>query len=258
MAEYLRSNITLLRWMIADGYGDARTLERRARKMEEWLANPQLMEADADAEYAAVIEIDLADIKEPIVCAPNDPDDARTLSDVAGDKVDEVFIGSCMTNIGHYRAAGKLLDKVPAGALATRMWIAPPTRMDEHQLMEEGYYSIYGKAGARTEMPGCSLCMGNQARVRPGATVLSTSTRNVPNRLGDGANVYLTSAELAAVGGILGRIPTREEYLEYAKNIDAMANDIYRYMNFDQIESFQKAAEDGKRIAAQVIDVVPA
>lgn len=258
VAEYLRSNITLLRWMIADGYGDARTLERRARKMEEWLANPKLMEADADAEYAAVIEIDLADINEPIVCAPNDPDDARTLSDVAGDKVDEVFIGSCMTNIGHYRAAGKLLDKVPAGALATRMWIAPPTRMDEHQLMEEGYYSIYGKAGARTEMPGCSLCMGNQARVRPGATVLSTSTRNFPNRLGDGANVYLTSAELAAVGGILGRIPTREEYLEYAKNIDAMANDIYRYMNFDQIESFQKAAEDGKRIAAQQIDVVPA
>ena len=258
IAEYLRSNIALLRSMIAGGYGDKRTLERRARKMEEWLAKPELLRADADAEYAAVIEIDLAEVTEPIVCAPNDPDDARTLSQVAGDKVDEVFIGSCMTNIGHYRAAGKLLDKVPAGALATRMWIAPPTRMDEHQLMEEGYYSIYGKAGARTEMPGCSLCMGNQARVRPGATVLSTSTRNFPNRLGDGANVYLTSAELAAVGGILGRIPTRDEYMEYAKNIDAMATDIYRYMNFDQIESFQKAASDGKRIAAEVIDVVPA
>jgi len=258
IAEYLNSNITLLRAMIADGYGDKRTLERRARKMEEWLANPELLQADKDAEYAAVIEIDMNDIHEPIVCAPNDPDDARTLSAVAGDKVDEVFIGSCMTNIGHYRAAGKLLDKVPAGALATRMWIAPPTRMDEHQLMEEGYYSVYGKAGARTEMPGCSLCMGNQARVRPGSTVLSTSTRNFPNRLGDGSNVYLTSAELASVGGILGRIPTREEYLEYAKNIDSMAGEIYQYMNFDQIESFQKSAADGKRIAAEVIDVVSA
>jgi aconitate hydratase 2/2-methylisocitrate dehydratase len=258
ISEYLRSNITLLRSMIAGGYGDARTLERRARKMEEWLANPELMSADKDAEYAAVIEIDLADVKEPIVCAPNDPDDARLLSSVAGDKVDEVFIGSCMTNIGHYRAAGKLLDKVPAGALATRMWIAPPTRMDESLLMEEGYYGIFGKAGARTEMPGCSLCMGNQARVKPGATVLSTSTRNFPNRLGDGANVYLTSAELAAVGGILGKIPTPAEYLEYAKNLDAKAADIYRYMNFDQIEAFQKQADDGKKIAAQQIDVVSA
>jgi aconitate hydratase 2/2-methylisocitrate dehydratase len=258
VAEYLRSNITLLRWMIADGYGDARTLERRARKMEEWLANPQLMEADADAEYTEVIEINMDEIVEPIVCAPNDPDDARTLSDVAGDKVDEVFIGSCMTNIGHYRAAGKLLDKVPAGALATRMWIAPPTRMDEHQLMEEGYYATFGKAGARTEMPGCSLCMGNQARVKPGATVLSTSTRNFPNRLGDGANVYLTSAELAAVGGILGKLPTREEYLEYASKLDAQAKDIYRYMNFDQIAEFQKAADEGKLIAAKQIDVLPA
>jgi aconitate hydratase 2/2-methylisocitrate dehydratase len=256
ISEYLRSNITLLRSMIAGGYGDARTLERRARKMEEWLARPELMSADKDAEYAAVIEIDLADVKEPIVCAPNDPDDARLLSSVAGDKVDEVFIGSCMTNIGHYRAAGKLLDKVPAGALATRMWIAPPTRMDESLLMEEGYYGIFGKAGARTEMPGCSLCMGNQARVKPGATVLSTSTRNFPNRLGDGANVYLTSAELAAVGGILGKIPTPAEYLEYAKNLDAKAADIYRYMNFDQIEAFQKQADDGKKIAAQQIDVV--
>jgi len=257
IAEYLNSNIALLRSMIADGYGDARTLERRARKMEEWLANPQLLEADKDAEYAAIIEIDLNEVKEPIVCAPNDPDDARLLSEVAGDKVDEVFIGSCMTNIGHYRAAGKLLDKVAAGSLATRLWIAPPTRMDEHQLKEEGYYNIYGRTGARTEMPGCSLCMGNQARVRPGATVLSTSTRNFPNRLGDGSNVYLTSAELAAVGSILGRIPTVAEYMEYAGKLDAMSADIYRYMNFDQMADFQKSAEDGKRIAAQVIDVVP-
>jgi len=258
ISEYLRSNIALLRSMIADGYGDQRTLERRARKMEAWLAKPELMSADKDAEYATVIEIDLADVKEPIVCAPNDPDDARLLSEVAGNKVDEVFIGSCMTNIGHYRAAGKLLDKVPAGALATTMWIAPPTRMDEHQLMDEGYYNIFGRSGARTEMPGCSLCMGNQARVKPGATVLSTSTRNFPNRLGDGANVYLTSAELAAVGAILGRIPTVEEYLEYAGKLDSMSAEIYRYMNFDQIEAFQKSAADGKRIAAQVIDVVPA
>ncbi len=257
ISEYLNSNISLLRSMIAEGYGDARTLERRARKMEEWLANPQLLEADKDAEYAAIIEIDLAEVKEPIVCAPNDPDDARLLSEVAGDKVDEVFIGSCMTNIGHYRAAGKLLDKVAAGSLATRLWIAPPTRMDEHQLKEEGYYNIFGRTGARTEMPGCSLCMGNQARVRPGATVLSTSTRNFPNRLGDGSNVYLTSAELAAVGSILGKIPTVAEYMEYASKLDSMSAEIYRYMNFDQMLDFQKSAADGKRIAAQVIDVVP-
>jgi aconitate hydratase 2/2-methylisocitrate dehydratase len=255
IAEYLRSNVTLLRWMVSEGYGDKRTLERRARAMEEWLAKPELLSADADAEYAAVIEIDLADVKEPIVCAPNDPDDARLLSSVAGDKVDEVFIGSCMTNIGHYRAAGKLLEKVK-GVIPTRLWIAPPTRMDEHALMEEGYYGIYGRVGARTEMPGCSLCMGNQARVNPGATVLSTSTRNFPNRLGEGANVYLTSAELAAVGSVLGRLPTVEEYLEYAKKIDAMAAEIYRYMNFDQISAFQKGAEDGKRIAAVEITEV--
>lgn len=251
VAEYLRSNVTMLRWMISEGYGDARTMERRVRKMEEWLENPSLMSADADAEYAAVVEINLDEIKEPIVCAPNDPDDARLLSDVAGDKVDEVFIGSCMTNIGHFRAAGKMLARAPE--LASTFWICPPTRMDEHTLMEEGYYSIFGKAGARTEMPGCSLCMGNQARVKPKATVLSTSTRNFPNRLGDGANVYLTSAELATVGGILGRLPSPEEYLEYANEIDSMAAEIYRYMNFDQIESFQKAAEDGKRIAAELI-----
>ncbi|AOS97731.1 Aconitate hydratase 2 [Microbulbifer aggregans] len=255
IAEYLRSNITLLRWMIAEGYGSKRTLERRARAMEEWLANPELMQADADAEYTEVIEIDLAEIKEPIVCAPNDPDDARLLSEVAGDKVDEVFLGSCMTNIGHFRAAGKLLEQVK-GSVPTRMWIAPPTKMDEHQLMEEGYYNIYGRAGARTEMPGCSLCMGNQARVAPNSTVLSTSTRNFPNRLGDGANVYLTSAELASVGAILGKLPTPAEYQEYAKNINSMAAEIYRYMNFDQIEEFQKSAEEGRRIAATEIQEV--
>lgn len=255
VSEYLRSNVTLLRSMIAEGYGDARTLERRAKKMEEWLANPVLMRADKDAEYTAVIEIDLADVKEPIVCAPNDPDDARLLSEVAGDKVDEVFIGSCMTNIGHFRAAGKLLEQ-HKGTIATRLWIVPPTRMDEHLLMEEGYYNIFGAAGARTEMPGCSLCMGNQARVAANSTVLSTSTRNFPNRLGDGANVYLTSAELASVGAILGRLPTQAEYMEYAKNLDSMSADIYRYMNFDQIVAFQKLAEDGKRIAALEISEV--
>ncbi len=256
VAEYLRSNITLLRWMITEGYGDVRTLERRARKMEEWLAEPHLMEADADAQYSEIIEIDLADIREPIVCAPNDPDDARLLSEVAGDKVDEVFIGSCMTNIGHFRAAGKLLEQLQPGALQARFWIVPPTRMDEHTLMEEGYYNIFGRAGARTEMPGCSLCMGNQARVAANSTVLSTSTRNFPNRLGDGANVYLTSAELAAVGGILGRLPTPEEYLEYAQKLDSMSGEIYNYMNFNQIESFQNAAGQGKLIAAeQIVEV---
>jgi aconitate hydratase 2/2-methylisocitrate dehydratase len=255
VSEYLRSNITLLRSMIAEGYGDSRTLERRAKKMEEWLENPTLMRADKDAEYTAVIEIDLADVKEPIVCAPNDPDDARLLSEVAGDSVDEVFIGSCMTNIGHFRAAGKLLDQ-HKGTISTRLWIVPPTRMDEHLLMEEGYYNIFGKAGARTEMPGCSLCMGNQARVAANSTVLSTSTRNFPNRLGDGANVYLTSAELASVGAILGKLPTPAEYMEYARNLDAMSADIYRYMNFDQIVEFQKLAEDGKRIAALEISEV--
>ncbi|MEP0202676.1 MAG: bifunctional aconitate hydratase 2/2-methylisocitrate dehydratase [Halioglobus sp.] len=249
IAEYLRSNVVLLRSMVAEGYGDARTLERRAVKMEEWLASPSLLKADADAEYTAVIEIDLADVTEPVVCCPNDPDDARLLSSVAGDKVDEVFIGSCMTNIGHFRAAGKLLEQ-HKGTISTRMWIVPPTRMDEHLLMEEGYYNIFGAAGARTEMPGCSLCMGNQARVAANSTVLSTSTRNFPNRLGDGANVYLTSAELAAVGAVLGKLPTPEEYMEYAQNLDSMSDEIYRYMNFDQIVEFQQGAEEGKRIAA--------
>ena len=255
IAKYLRSNIVLLRSMIAEGYGDARTLERRARNMEAWVENPELLQADANAEYAAVIEIDLAEIDQPIVCAPNDPDDARLLSEVQGDQVDEVFIGSCMTNIGHFRAAGELLEAHGA-PVSTRMWICPPTRMDEHQLMEEGYYAIFGRAGARTEMPGCSLCMGNQARVAPKSTVLSTSTRNFPNRLGEGSNVYLTSAELAAVGALLGKLPTPAEYLEYAGKIDSMADEIYRYMNFDQVVAFQKLAEDGERIAATIIDEV--
>ncbi len=241
IAEYLTSNITLLRWMISEGYGDARTMERRAQAMEAWLAKPDLLSADADAEYAEVIEIDLADIKEPVLCAPNDPDDARLLSSVQGQKIDEVFIGSCMTNIGHFRAAGKLLDKVK-GQLPTRLWLSPPTKMDAHQLTEEGYYGIYGKAGARMEMPGCSLCMGNQARVEPNSTVVSTSTRNFPNRLGDGANVFLASAELAAVASILGKLPTVEEYMEYAASIDSMAADVYRYLSFDQIAEFREAA----------------
>ena len=241
IAEYLKSNITMLRWMIGEGYGDARTIERRAQAMEAWLANPQLLQADADAEYATVIEIDLADIKEPILCAPNDPDDARLLSDVQGRKIDEVFIGSCMTNIGHFRAAGKLLQKVE-GTMPTRLWLAPPTRMDQYQLEEEGYYDIYKNAGARLEMPGCSLCMGNQARVETGTTVVSTSTRNFPNRLGDNTDVFLASAELASVASIIGKLPTVEEYMAYAKDIDSMAADVYRYLSFDQIASYKEAA----------------
>jgi aconitate hydratase 2/2-methylisocitrate dehydratase len=240
--EYLTSNITMLKWMIDEEYGDARTIARRIAKMEEWLEAPELLEADADAEYASVIEIDLNQIKEPILACPNDPDDVKPLSEVAKTKIDEVFIGSCMTNIGHYRAAGKLLEKV--SSIPTRLWIAPPTKMDQHQLMEEGYYNIFAVAGARTEMPGCSLCMGNQARVAPGSTVISTSTRNFPNRLGDGANVYLGSAELSAITAILGYLPTVEEYLSYMEEINTMADDIYRYLNFDQIESFQKSAAE--------------
>jgi aconitate hydratase 2/2-methylisocitrate dehydratase len=210
--------------------------------MEEWLKNPTLMEPDADAEYATVIEIDMSQIKEPLLACPNDPDDVKTLAAVAGAKIDEVFIGSCMTNIGHYRAAGKVLDG--KHDIPTRLWIAPPTKMDAHQLSEEGYYSIYGKAGARTEMPGCSLCMGNQARVKDGATVVSTSTRNFPNRLGKDANVYLSSAELAAVCAILGKIPTFEEYMAHMGTINAMADDIYRYMNFDQLPEYRKIADE--------------
>ncbi|ELR66408.1 Aconitate hydratase 2 [Photobacterium marinum] len=243
ISEYLQSNIVMLKWMIAEGYGDRRTIERRITAMEDWLANPELMEADKDSEYAHVIEIDLAEIKEPILCAPNDPDDARLLSEVQGTKIDEVFIGSCMTNIGHFRAAGKLLEKF-GGQLDTRMWVAPPTKMDRDQLTEEGYYGIFGRAGVRIETPGCSLCMGNQARVADKATVMSTSTRNFPNRLGTGADVYLSSAELAAVGAILGRIPTQQEYLEYAKQIDATAADTYRYLNFHKMESYTNKAGD--------------
>ncbi|AQP36851.1 bifunctional aconitate hydratase 2/2-methylisocitrate dehydratase [Vibrio anguillarum] len=240
--EYLNSNITMLKWMIAEGYGDRRTIERRITAMEAWLANPELMQSDSDAEYAHVIEIDLAEIKEPILCAPNDPDDARLLSDVQGTPIDEVFIGSCMTNIGHFRAAGKLLEKFN-GQLDTRLWVAPPTKMDKDQLIEEGYYGIFGRAGVRIETPGCSLCMGNQARVADKATVMSTSTRNFPNRLGTGANVYLASAELSAVGAILGRIPTLEEYLEYAKQINATAADTYRYLNFHRMAQYTKKAD---------------
>ncbi len=239
--EYLNSNVVMLKWMISEGYGDARTIERRIARMEEWLANPVLMEADKDAEYAAVIDINLDDIKEPILALPNDPDASALLSEVAGDKIDEVFIGSCMTNIGHFRAAGKLLDKV-SEPIPTRLWVAPPTKMDEAQLTEEGYYSIFGSAGARTEMPGCSLCMGNQARVAPGCTVVSTSTRNFPNRLGQGSNVYLASAELAAVASIMGRLPTPEEYLQYMSQVDSTAADTYRYLNFDELPDFVEKA----------------
>jgi len=239
--EYLNSNITLLKWMIAEGYGDTRTIERRIKAMEAWLANPVLLEADADAEYFEVIEIDMNEIKEPLLACPNDPDDVKTLSAVAGTKIDEVFLGSCMTNIGHFRAAGKLLEK-HQGELPTQLWVAPPTKMDQNQLTEEGYSGTFDKAGARTEMPGCSLCMGNQARVAENATVVSTSTRNFPNRLGNGANVYLSSAELAAVCSILGKIPTFDEYMHYASQINETAEDTYRYLNFDRMDSYREKA----------------
>ncbi|WKU20550.1 bifunctional aconitate hydratase 2/2-methylisocitrate dehydratase [Advenella alkanexedens] len=239
--EYLNSNITLLKWMIANGYEDERSLARRIKAMEAWLANPQLLEPDADAEYASIIEIDLADIHEPIVACPNDPDDVKTLSDVAGEKIDEVFIGSCMTNIGHFRAASKLLEG--KRDIPVKLWVAPPTKMDQKQLTEEGHYGVLGVAGARMEMPGCSLCMGNQAQVREGATVMSTSTRNFPNRLGKNTNVYLGSAELAAICSRLGRIPTREEYMADIGIIDQNSDKIYRYMNFDQIEDFKEIAD---------------
>ena len=239
--EYLTSNITLLKWMIANGYEDERSLARRIKAMEAWLANPELLEPDADAEYASIIEIDLADIHEPIVACPNDPDDVKTLSDVAGEKIDEVFIGSCMTNIGHFRAASKLLEG--KRDIPVKLWVAPPTKMDQKQLTEEGHYGVLGVAGARMEMPGCSLCMGNQAQVREGATVMSTSTRNFPNRLGKNTNVYLGSAELAAICSRLGRIPTREEYMADIGIIDQNSDTIYRYMNFDQIEDFKEIAD---------------
>ncbi|GLQ90937.1 aconitate hydratase B [Dyella flagellata] len=239
--EYLNSNITLLKYMIAQGYQDARSLQRRIKAMEAWLASPQLLDADQDAEYAAVIEIDLNEIHEPIVACPNDPDDVKTLSDVAGAKIDEVFIGSCMTNIGHFRAASKLLEG--KRDIPTRLWVAPPTKMDQKQLTEEGHYGVLGTAGARMEMPGCSLCMGNQAQAREGATVFSTSTRNFPNRLGKNTNVYLGSAELAAICSRLGRIPTRAEYLADIGVINANGEKIYRYMNFDQIADFKQVAD---------------
>jgi aconitate hydratase 2/2-methylisocitrate dehydratase len=243
--EYINSNIVLLKNMIAEGYQDARTIARRIKAMEAWLANPQLLEPDADAEYAAVIEIDLNEITEPIVCCPNDPDDAKTLSDVAGAKIDEVFIGSCMTNIGHFRAASKLLEG--KRDIPVKLWMAPPTKMDAQQLTEEGHYGVFGQAGARMEMPGCSLCMGNQAQVKEGATVMSTSTRNFPNRLGKNTNVYLGSAELAAICSKLGRIPTKEEYLADIGVINANGERIYKYLNFDRIDEY---VERAKAVAA--------
>ncbi|MHC5676183.1 bifunctional aconitate hydratase 2/2-methylisocitrate dehydratase [Nostoc sp.] len=247
ISEYLRSNVALLKNMIARGYHDPRTMLRRVGKMEEWLANPVLLEGDADAEYAEIIEIDLNEIKEPIVAAPNDPDNVKLLSQVANDPVQEVFVGSCMTNIGHYRATAKVLEG--AGEVKTRLWISPPTRMDEHQLKEEGVYSIFGAAGARTEIPGCSLCMGNQARVADGTTVFSTSTRNFNNRMGKDARVYLGSAELAAVCALLGRLPTVQEYLDIvASRIHPFAEDLYQYLNFDQILGFE---DEGRMISKE-------
>ena len=240
--EYLNSNIVLMRWLISEGYGDERTIERRAQAMEAWLENPELLEADEDAEYAEVIEINLDEIKEPLLACPNDPDDIKPLSEVANTKIDEVFIGSCMTNIGHFRAAGNLLKE--AKDVPTRLWIVPPTKMDEHQLKEENYYEIFEKSGARTEVPGCSLCMGNQARVEDNSTVVSTSTRNFPNRLGKGADVFLASAELAAISSILGYLPSIGEYQKYMKEINTMGPEVYRYLNFNEIASYKDAAEN--------------
>ncbi len=240
--EYLNSNIVLMRWLISEGYGDERTIERRAQAMEAWLENPELLVADEDAEYAEVIEINLDEIKEPLLACPNDPDDIKPLSEVANTKIDEVFIGSCMTNIGHFRAAGNLLSE--AEDVPTRLWIVPPTKMDEHQLKEENYYEIFEKSGARTEVPGCSLCMGNQARVEDNATVVSTSTRNFPNRLGKGADVFLASAELAAISSILGYLPSIEEYQKYMEEINTMGPEVYRYLNFNEIASYKEAAEN--------------
>jgi aconitate hydratase 2/2-methylisocitrate dehydratase len=239
--EYINSNIVMLKWMIANGYEDERTLGRRIKAMEAWLADPKLLEPDADAEYAAVIEIDLADVHEPIVACPNDPDDVKTLSEVAGAKIDEVFIGSCMTNIGHFRAASKLLEG--KRDIPVKLWVAPPTKMDATQLTEEGHYGVFGTAGARTEMPGCSLCMGNQAQVREGATVMSTSTRNFPNRLGKNTNVYLGSAELAAICSKLGRIPTKDEYMADMGVINKSGDQIYQYLNFDKIADYKDVAD---------------
>ncbi len=240
--EYLKSNVVMLRWMISQGYGDVETIERRARAMEDWLASPVLLEPDPDAEYHKIFEIDLSEVKEPLLACPNDPDDIKTLSEVAGTPIDEVFLGSCMTNIGHFRAASRLLEK-HGEPVPTRMWVAPPTKMDKDQLMQEGHYNSFAIAGARTEVPGCSLCMGNQARVRPNSTVVSTSTRNFPNRLGKGANVFLASAELAAVAAILGKIPSRDEYMKYTSSLDPMADEIYRYLNFNELAEYTSPPE---------------
>jgi aconitate hydratase 2 / 2-methylisocitrate dehydratase len=246
--EYINSNITMLKWMIATGYDDVRTINRRIAAMEAWLANPVLLKGDADADYAAVIDIDLADIHEPIVACPNDPDDVKTLADVAGSKIDEVFIGSCMTNIGHFRAASKLLEN--KRDIPVKLWVAPPTKMDAHQLSEEGHYGVLGSAGARMEMPGCSLCMGNQAQVKEGATVFSTSTRNFPNRLGKNSNVYLGSAELAAICSKLGRIPTKAEYMADMGVLTAASDTIYQYMNFDKMPDFTELTKSVDKATA--------
>ena len=242
--EHVNSNIALMKWMIGQGYADARSLQRRIDAQQAWLEDPRLLNGDADADYASVIEIDLAEIVEPIVACPNDPDDVKTLSEVAGAKIDEVFIGSCMTNIGHFRAASKLLEN--KRDIPVKLWVAPPTKMDAKQLSDEGHYGVLGNAGARMEMPGCSLCMGNQAQVKEGATVFSTSTRNFPNRLGKNANVYLGSAELAAICSKLGRIPTRAEYMLDMGVLTAASNTVYQYLNFDRIEAFSAAVEPVK------------
>ena len=250
--EYLESNITLLRWLISEGYEDKKTLERRAQAMEEWIENPELLEPDADAEYAEVIEIDLNEIKEPLLACPNDPDDVKPLSEVCNTEIQEVFIGSCMTNIGHFRAAGHLLKKY--NGTKARLWVVPPTKMDEKQLMEEGIYNVFGTSGARTEIPGCSLCMGNQARVLANSTVVSTSTRNFPNRLGDGANVYLASAELSAIAAIIGRLPTPQEYQEYMEEIIPVADDLYKYLNFNEIDTYVASAESADIPAVNIVN----
>ena len=251
--EYLKSNIVMLRWMIGSGYGDAKTLERRAQAMEEWIANPELLEPDENAEYAEIIEIDLNEIKEPLLACPNDPDDIKPLSEVSDTKIDEVFIGSCMTNIGHFRAAGHLLKN--HNGTKARLWVVPPTKMDEKQLMEEGVYNIFGTSGARTEVPGCSLCMGNQARVLANSTVVSTSTRNFPNRLGDGADVFLASAELAAIASIMGKLPTPKEYLAYMEEINPLADDIYRYLNFNEIENYVQTADSAEIPSINIVNI---
>ena len=249
--EYLNSNIVMLRWMIASGYGDAKTLERRAQAMEEWILNPELLEPDDNAEYAEIIEIDLNQIKEPLLACPNDPDDIKPLSEVANTKIQEVFIGSCMTNIGHFRAAGHLLKKY--NGTKARLWVVPPTKMDEKQLMEEGIYNVFGTSGARTEIPGCSLCMGNQARVLANSTVVSTSTRNFPNRLGDGANVFLASAELSAIAAILGKLPTPAEYQKYMEEINPVADDLYKYLNFNEIDTYVASAKSADIPAINIV-----